>query len=199
MATLEQRKQHLKVGAAENPDDQLPHELEGKMQEARQQIELLHAQKLEAERQRLAREALELRKQDFLNGQIEVAEKMASAITTIERETKETKREMEELEATRKSFKAHVQKIEKLNPDSVSPDKLDQFLDQAISSLDKADDEFEQAATYFSDTRRAGVFHGNTSRGGSANDFQTNLMNGLAFNLPLLALGALALLIYLAK
>ncbi len=199
MPTLEQRKQNLKVSADALDEDQLPQELEGKMQEARQQIEMLHAQKLEAERQRLEREARELRKQDFLNIQIEVVEKLTSAITTIELDAKESKRELDELEATRKSFKAHVQRIEKLSPEGIEQDELDQFLDQAISTVDKADDEFDQATAYFSNSRRAGIFHGNTSHGSRVDDFHTNLMNGLAFNLPLLILGGLALIVYLAK
>jgi len=204
MPTLEERKQHLNVRP--NPtndepgDEPLPQDYEGKMQEARQQLELLHAQKLEAERQRLEREARELRKQDFLNNQIEISERLTSAISTIERENQESKREIQELEATRKSFAAHLQKIEGIDTETWTPEKVDEHLDKAVSTLDKADDEFEQAANYFSDSRRSGVFRGSPSRGGRLpDDFHTTLMNGLAFNLPVIVLGTLALIVYLAK
>ena len=68
--------------------------------------------------------------------------------------------------------------------------------------LDKAEDEYEQAASYFAGTRKGNLFGANTGniRGmAGSSDFQTMLRNGFAFNLPVIILGSLALFLYLIK
>jgi hypothetical protein len=89
-----------------------------------------------------------------------------------------------------------------LNPEAWPKDNLNSELQSALLTLDKAEDEYEQAVSYFTGSKRSGVFGGSpsSSRGGRASsDFQATVLNGLAFNLPVLILGSLALLIYLTK
>ncbi len=206
MATTAERKQHIKVRETqmEIPSDSpaFTEDFEGKLADAQSQLELLQTQRNQLEREKLALEDLNHRKQEFLNGQLNLAEKFSTAITTIERELFESKQEMDDLDQTRTAFVNHLNRIETLNPEAWPKESLSIELQKALVTLDKAEDEYEQAVSYFTGTRKGSVFGGSSSSTGSIasnSDFQTMVRNGLAFNLPVIILGSLALLIYLFK
>ena len=207
MPTTTARKQHIKVRETqmEIPSEgpAFTEDFEAKMSDAQSQLEVLQTQRRELERQKLALEDLNHRKQEFLNGQLDLSEKFSTAITTIERELFEMKQETEDLAQTRTAFANHLQRIESLNPEAWPKDTLSIELQKSLAVLDKAEDEFEQAASYFTGTRKSSLFGGPSSSSikgpGSESDFHTMLRNGLAFNLPVIILGSLALLIYLFK
>ena len=137
-----------------------------------------------------------------MNGQLDLTEKFATSITNIEREIFESKQELDDLDQTRAAFVNHLNRIESLNPEAWPKDALSTELQKALVILDKADEEFENATSYFSGTRKSSLFGGPSGsiRGVSAQgDFLTMLRNGLAFNFPVIVLGSLALLIYLLK
>lgn len=199
------RKQQIKVRETQmeisEEGSAFTEDFEGKLADAQTQLEMLQAQRQELERQKLALEDLNLRKQEFLNGQLDLTEKFSNAITGIERELFESKQELEDLEQTRAAFAAHLNRIESLNPEAWPKDSLSTELQQALMILDKADEEYEQAAQYFAGTRKGSLFGGSSgarSLAGSS-DFATTFKNGFAFNLPVLVLGSLALLVYLLK
>lgn len=205
-STLE-RKQHLKLNETQMEISEegaaFTEDFEGKLADAQTQLEMLQTQRRELERQKLALEDLNHRKQEFLNGQLDLTERFSNAITTIERELFESKQEIEDLEQTRVAFASHLNRIESLNPEAWPKASLSTELQQALVILDKAEDEFEQAASYFAGTRKSSVFGGPSANlrgiGSSSSDFQTMFRNGFAFNLPVIVLGSLALLVYLIK
>jgi len=206
MATTLERKQRININ---NDQLEIPEEVpaftedfESKLADAQTQLEMLHSQRKNLERQKLALEDLNHRKQEFMNGQLDLTEKLSSAITTIERELFESKQEMEDLEQTKSAFATHLRKIESLNPEAWPKDNLNTELQSALLTLDKAEDEYEQAVSYFTGSKRSGVFGGPSSsvRGSrSDSEFRATVLNGLAFNLPVIILGSLALLVYLIK
>lgn len=205
MATTAERKQHIRVRETqmEIPSDNpaFTEDFEGKLADAQTQLEMLQTQRKQLEREKLALEDLNQRKQEFLNGQIDLSERFATAITTIERELFESKQEMDDLEQTRTAFANHLSRIESLNPEAWPKDSLTAELQKALVILDKAEDEYEQAVSYFTGTRRGSVFGSQSSSTGmtATSDFHTMFRNGLAFNLPVIILGTFALLIYLFK
>ena len=207
MATTTQRKQHLNLVESQMEMSSattagISTDFEGKLEDAQQQLEYLHQQREQLERQKVALEELNQRKQDFMHGQVDLTEKMTTAITSIDRELFESKQDIEDMEQARVSFAKHLQRIEGLNPESWSKDQLHEELEKAIAILERADDEYDQAVAHFSGAHRgASIFGPNASRGPRAagSDFSTTLKNGLAFNLPVIVLGTLALLVYLVK
>ncbi len=199
MPILEEHKQHLNLRQTGLEDTSSSPELEGKLDEARRALEALHHQKQAMEEQRQIEEALNRKRAEFLNGQLELTEKFSSVITLIDRETVNSKQEMEELQQARESFLKHLERIEALDPSNWSEAKMDEHLDQALTTLDRADDEYEQASNYFSESRRAGVFMGGTRPLRQGQSFRNTVMEGFAFHLPLLVLGTIALLIYITK
>jgi hypothetical protein len=203
MPTTQSRKQHIKVRETqmEISDEKAPFtdDFEGKLADAQTQLEVLHTQRAELERQKMALEDLNHRKQEFLSGQLDLSERFSTAITTIERELFESKQEAEDLDQTRIVFTNHLNRLESLNPEAWPKDSLGTELEKALLILDKADEEYEQAVSHFGQTRKDNLFNGQTgsfsgaSRQGS---FLMMIRNGFAFNLPIILLGTIAILIY---
>ncbi|MDB4492763.1 hypothetical protein N9200_01985 [Akkermansiaceae bacterium] len=203
MPTTQSRKQHIKVRETqmEISDEKAPFtdDFEGKLADAQTQLEVLHTQRAELERQKIALEDLNQRKQEFLAGQLELSERFATAITTIDRELFESKREAEDLDQTRIAFANHLNRLESLNPEAWPKDSLGNELEKALVILDKADEEFEQAVSHFGETRKDSLFSGQTgsfSGASSQGSFIGMVRNGFAFNLPIILLGSVAILIY---
>ena len=181
----------------------LSDDFEGKLEQAQQQLESLHAEQERLERQKRELAELNERKDEFLAGQTEVSEKLSAAITAIERGLFEMKQEMEDLEQTRTVFAEHLDKIDKLNPEAWTRDNLKGELNRAISAIDLAEDEYEQAVENINQ-RESGVFKSSPKatplgvpRG--AFSFAHQVKSGLAFNLPLVLLGLVALIVFIAK
>lgn len=212
MSNTTTRKQHLNVRATQmemNPrgavggSNPLAEDFSGKLQEAQTQIEQLQQQQADVERQKLELQELNESKDDFLHGQVDLHEKLSTAVTALDREIFVSRQETEELEQARICFADHLEKINQLNPDGWNNESLRQDLARAISVLDLAEDEYQQTITHFSGGRSASLFGGGNktkrTTAGSDSEFGTMLRNGFAFNLPVVLLGTVALILYLLK
>ena len=177
-----------------------------KLKDAQDELDRIQLQREELERKKSELEELTTRKRGFLSQQVELTEKLTSSLTLIDRELFEMRQEAEDLEQCRTCFAAHLDKIQKFNPESWSRDHLSEKLEKASMTIDIAADEYDQAAAHFEGSRSGAIFGRASKRGRSAggrragsSEFVANLRNGFAFNLPLVVLGGLALLVYLAK
>ena len=183
----------------------LAEDFTGKLQEAQSQIEQLQQQQAEVERQKQELEEINTAKDDFLRGQVDLHERLSTAVTAMDREIFATRQELDELEQARICFADHLEKINQLNPDGWNNESLRQDLTRAISVLDLAEDEYEQAVDHFQSGRSASVFGGGkkpkrvSSNSSGENAFMATFYNGLAFNLPIVLLGAGALVVYYLK
>lgn len=208
MAAGTEHTQHLRLKETQldlgaDPYAQSQNEdFDGKLHEAQQQLELLQRQREQLERKKCEMDELNRRKEEFINGQIELTERLSTSVTSIDREVFELRQELDDLEQTRQSFAAHLARLERVEPEGWQRDALDAELDRAIVMLDQAEEEFEGAVSHFAGGRARGIF-GNPAAGGKvrgvSTDFMTNLRSGLAYNLPIVILGTLALLILLFK
>jgi len=193
----EAHKQQLKVRetqmelGTDNYVGQTPlsDDFEGKLEQAQQQLESLQAEQERLERQKRELADLNERKEEFLQGQTEVSEKLSSSITAIDRGLFEMKQEMEDLEQTRTLFAEHLDKIDKLNPESWTRENLKSELNRAISAIDLAEDEYDQAVDNIQN-RDSAVLN-------TPVNFKAQFQSGFAFNLPLIILGVIALFVYL--
>ncbi|NWK56579.1 hypothetical protein HW115_13235 [Verrucomicrobiaceae bacterium N1E253] len=212
MPRTSDHKQHINVratqmemsprGAGAAP---LSEDFTGKLQEAQSQLELLQQQQAEVERQKLELQELNEHKDEFLQGQIEINEKLNTAITAMDREIFATRQELEELEQARICFADHLEKIDQLNPDGWNNESLRQDLSRALSVLDLAEDEYEQAVAHFSSGRSSSVFGGGGAKPKRVagprqeSELLTQFRNGFAYNFPLVLLGIVAMIVYLLK
>ncbi len=177
-----------------------------KIRSAQLELERIQLEREELERKKRELEDLTARKREFLSQQVELNEKLTSAITLIDRELYQMREETDQLEQCRTCFADHLDKIQKHDPEKWTRDNLHEKLDKATVVTDQAADEYDQAATYFEGTRSGGIF-GSSSKGArrrakaksGESEFRTQFVSGLAFNLPIIALGVLGLIVYLIK
>ena len=177
-----------------------------KLKDAQDELDRIQLQREELERKKSELEELTGRKRAFLSQQVELTEKLTSSLTLIDRELYEMRKESEDLEQCRVCFAAHLDKLQKFNPESWTREQLSEKLEKASMAIDIAADEYDQAAAHFVNGRSGAIF-GRPSkrsrtagiRGAGSSEFGVNLRNGFAFNLPILILGGLALAAYLVK
>lgn len=176
---------------------------DNKLKAAQAELDRIQQQREELERKKQELEELTARKRSFLTQQVELTEKLSNAITLIDRELYSMRQEADELEQCRVCFAAHLDKIQKFNPEQWSRDNLSDKLERATMATDIANDEYDQAAAHFENGRSGAIFGRPSKRGralrANASEFSVNLKNGFAFNLPVIVLGSLALLVYLTK
>lgn len=208
MASSAEHTHHIKIrssqmempsaGSAARDDD-----YDHKLRAAQEELDRIQAQREDLERKKTELEELTSRKRHFLSQQVELSEKLTTALTLIDRGLYEMRQETEDLEQCRTCFAAHLDKLQKINPESWSRENLAERLEKSSMVVDIAADEYDQAAAHFQNSHSGSIFGrpSKRSRSGartsSPSEFSSNLRNGFAFNLPILILGSLALLIYL--
>jgi Asp-tRNA(Asn)/Glu-tRNA(Gln) amidotransferase B subunit len=210
MASLTEHTHHLKIRSTQmemhSPDrSDRTEDYDRKLKDAQEELERIQEQREELERKKHELEELTNRKHEFVAQQVELTEKFTSALTLIDRTLLELRGEAEDIEQCRVCFAAHLDKIQKFNPDNWTRDNLSEKLERAAMAIDVAEDEFDQAAAHFEGTRSGAIFGRSAKRGrthkasGVASEFMSNLRNGFAFNLPMLVIGSVWLVVYLLK
>jgi chromosome segregation ATPase len=210
MATPTEHTHHIKIRSTqmEMPSSGLAGRTEDydrKLQDTQEELERIQQQREELARKKQELEELTSRKHAFVSQQVELTEKLTSSLTLIDRELFEMRNEAEDLEQCRACFAAHLDKIQKLNPENWTRENTSEKLERATVAIDLAADEYDQAAAHFEGSRSGAIF-GRASkrarasaRSGGSGEFMSNLRNGFAFNLPVVVLGTLALIVYLIK
>jgi len=206
-------RQELRVRSSHSSQMEMPtsvsaargDDYDDKLQAAQRELERIQQEREDLARKKQELEELTARKRTFMTQQVELTEKLGSALTLIDRELYDIRQEAEDLEQCRVCFASHMEKLQKLNPEQWTRDNLHDKLEKAGMVLDIAADEYDQAAAHFEGGRSGAIFgrasKRSRSRGRSSalTEFSTNLRNGFAFNLPVVVLGGLALIAYLVK
>ena len=210
MAASAEHTHHIKIrssqlemssGGSVSREDDYDH----KLRAAQEELDRIQAQREDLERKKSELEELTTRKRHFLTQQVELSEKLTTALTLIDRGLYEMRQETEDLEQCRTCFAAHLDKLQKINPENWSREALAEKLEKSSMVVDIAADEYDQAAAHFQNGHSGAIF-GRPSkrsrtgtRNASSTEFSTNLRNGFAFNLPVVILGSIALLVYLLQ
>ncbi len=180
-----------------------PDDYDDKLEAAQRELERIQHEREELERKKRELEELNARKRSFIAQQTELAEKLSAALTKIDRTLFEIREEADDLQQCRTCFAGHLDKLEKINAEQWNPDAISEKLERASLILDAATDDFDSAAAHFSNSRSGAIFGSPSKRtrakSGLPSEFATNLRNGFAFNLPVITLGAIALLVYLTR
>jgi chromosome segregation ATPase len=183
--------------------EQTPSAEELQDQVKRAQAELLQLrqkqEEIEKEKQRL--EDLTRRQEEFERGRGEIADKLTRALVSVQRETEESQRRLEQLHAIHESFAEHLRSLEEIDPKSWSGRDLPRELTRALGTVDDARSAFarshakispsaEEEEPGFSASEEHGFFPGVGEAG-----FLYWLRCGVAFTLPVLILGLIAIII----
>ena len=138
-------------------------------------------------------------------GRTEMADKLTRSLVVLEREAYDTQKKLEQLRSTRESFGQHLELIEAIDPKSWNPTELHKELSRALSAVEDARTEFSQQRSRLqaADEAQADVALPEAASDvsdllhGGGRSFGQWLQIGLAFTLPLIVFGLIALVIFI--
>lgn len=187
-----------------NEDDNVSTEhLDSQVQKAQEQLLQLKRQQEQIEKQKRELEELSRRQEELERGRAEMTDKLTRSLVVLEREAYDAQKKMEQLRATRESFGQHLELLEAIDPRTWNPADLNKELSRALSTVDDARTEYSQQRSRLQATadeneavalpESTSAFEGN---GGMAHSFGQWLQIGLAFTLPLMVFGLIALFLF---
>jgi hypothetical protein len=132
-----------------------------------------------------------------------MSDKLTRSLVVLEREAYDAQKKMEQLRATRESFGQHLELLEAIDPRSWNPAELNKELSRALSTVDDARTEYNQQRSRLNATTDANeavplpeTASGLESGMEMTHTFGQWLKIGLAFTLPLIIFGLIALFIF---
>jgi len=114
------------------------HQTEEKLLQLRQQME-------EYERRARQLAQLKARREEVMNGQKTMHEKLARALIILESAEHEARRQVEQIGITRQSFTEHVERLSSIAPDQWDPEEFDSNLNESITLIDNAKADYAQS------------------------------------------------------
>jgi DNA repair exonuclease SbcCD ATPase subunit len=182
--------------------EQSPSAEELQDQVKRAQAELLQLrqkqEEIEKEKQRL--EDLTRRQEELEKGRADIADKLARAIVTVQRETEESQRRFEQLTAIHEAFTEHLRSLEEIDPRSWHGRDLPRELTKALGKVDEARSSYARNHSKLAPSSEPGSellddAEPSLFAGGLDGSFLYWLRCGVAFTLPVLVLGLIAILL----
>jgi DNA repair exonuclease SbcCD ATPase subunit len=180
-------------------------DLDDEYQQAQDQLRALRQQEEQIKRQTAELEELTKKEQQFKSGRIEVCEELSRYLSVLDREATEARRIAEDCANAHERLESHLANINSLRPEMWSRADRKAELARAISYIEAAEDEIDNALPMINGfTRKPGLFKGKTAvrpaspmHSVSQGDFTYWLKSGFAFSLPFVGFGVIALIGFL--
>ncbi|MDQ3120293.1 MAG: hypothetical protein M3Q89_12125 [Verrucomicrobiota bacterium] len=176
--------------------------LDSQVQKAQEQLISLKRQQEQIEKQKRELEELSRRQEELERGRTEMTDKLTRSLVVLEREAYDSQKKLEQIRATRESFEQHLTLLETIDPKSWNPADLHKELSRSLSTVDDARAEFSQQRSRLSAAggdEMSEVALPEVAADvslGSGNGFMQWMQIGLAFTLPLIVFGLIALAIF---
>ena len=176
-------------------------ELQNQVKRAQSELLQLRERQNQIEKEKIRLEELTRKQEELEHGRNEMADKLSRAIILVQRETEEAQRRLEQLNTIQDSYAEHLRILEEIDPKAWSGRDLPKELTRALSTVDEA-----RSAYARSHAKIAPSSDLETGIAGDGGDFFSEtadlgfaywLRNGLAFTLPLLILGTIAMFVWI--
>ena len=131
------------------PADSMSHgsDLEERVQTTQHRLSQLRQEAEALEQEKLRFEELSRQQKEFMQGRVEMGEKLTKALTHLDRETYEAQRRVEQLLVIKDTFNHHLDVIDSLNPEQWNPSDLRHDLGRALGMIDEAREEYVKGAS----------------------------------------------------
>lgn len=179
--------------------------VDAKVKEAQERLANLRHEAEEIERQKEHLEILQVKQERFVTGKRDLTDKLARAVTTLDRELYDAQKLVEELSITKESFNRHLEVLRGLQPEKWHREQVDAELDHALAAVEDAGNDYAKGTRRVAAARpneAAPIMIDETRPSSSAatfadDDAGTWFRRGLAFTLPLI--GTILVTLVLAK
>jgi hypothetical protein len=176
-------------------------ELQNQVKRAQSELVQLRERQNQIEKEKLRLEELTRKQEELEHGRNEMADKLSRAIIVVQRETEEAQRRLEQLNAIQDSFSEHLHNLDAIDPKAWNGRDLPKELTRALGTVDDARSAYARSHAKIAPSsdiepaildEEGDFFHESGDVG-----FVYWLRNGLAFTLPLLILGTIALFVWI--
>jgi chromosome segregation ATPase len=177
-------------------------ELDNQVQRAQEQLLQLKRQQEAIEKQKRELEELSRKQDELEKGRAEMIEKLSRSIVVIERQTYDAEKRVEQLKSSALSFSQHLRALERIDPKAWPNEDLHKELSKSLSSVDDARVEYNKSISKINAGAEDEVIDPP-----AANDYSEYLpeesgfaawfKRGLAFTLPLILFGLIALIVFI--
>jgi chromosome segregation ATPase len=177
-------------------------ELDNQVQRAQEQLLQLKRQQEAIEKQKRELEELS-RKQDQLEkGRAEMIEKLSRSLVVIERQTYDAEKRVEQLKGSAVSFSQHLRALEQIDPKAWPNEDLHKELSKSLSSVDEARVEYNKSIPKINAGSEDELIDPPAANDYSEylpeeSNFAAWFKRGLAFTLPLILFGLIALIVFI--
>ena len=176
-------------------------ELQSQVKRAQSELLLLRQRQDQIEKEKQRLEELTQRQEDVERGRNEIADKLTRSIILVQRETEEAQRRLEQLNTIQDSFAEHLRNLEDINPKAWNGRDLPRELTRALGTVDEARSAYARSHAKIAPIGDSESGHsleeGSVFSESGEQDFAFWLRSGVAFTLPLLVLGSIALLVWI--
>jgi len=176
-------------------------ELQNQVKRAQSELVQLRERQNQIEKEKLRLEELTRKQEELEHGRNEMADKLSRAIIVVQRETEEAQRRLEQLNSIQESFSEHLHNLDEIDPKAWNGRDLPKELTRALGTVDDARSAYARSHAKIAPSsdiepaildEEGDFFHESGDVG-----FVYWLRNGLAFTLPLLILGTIALFVWI--
>ena len=176
--------------------------LDSQVKKAQDQLLQLKRQQEQIEKQKRELEELSRKQEELERGRVDMTDKLTRSLVVLEREAYDAQKRLEQLRAMRESFGQHLELIEAIDPKSWNPSDLHKELSRALSTVESARGEFSQqrsrlqAAGGGGDEALPEAAPDVADLLNEGTDFGRWIKIGLAFSLPFIVFGFIALFLF---
>ena len=172
-------------------------ELDGKLRQARDQLNLLQRQQEDLERQKSDLEDLRRKQDEYTRGRNEMIERLTHGLVLLEREQLDAQRRAELCGSTRQAFQEQLEQLHGLKDETWTSATLRSELTKALGTIENARHEYNRAYSKLDclNPENAAIVAGPDA--GDAGEMLRYIKLGAAASLPLIVAGTLWLLIFL--
>jgi hypothetical protein len=177
-------------------------ELDSQVQRAQEQLLQLKRQQEAIEKQKRELEELSRKQDELEKGRAEMIEKLSRSIVVIERQTYDAEKRVEQLKSSAVSFSQHLRTLERIDPKAWPNEDLHRELSKSLSSVDDARVEYNKSISKINAGSEDEVIDPPAATDYSEylpeeSNFSGWFKRGLAFTLPLILFGLIALIVFI--
>jgi hypothetical protein len=181
--------------------------LDEKVQQAAAQEQDLKRRLEAVERQKRELEEMSRRQESLNTGKAEMVDKMTRALVVLEREIFDASKRMETLQTIQESFRSHLDVLESMDPKSWDGTDISKELTRSLAAVDDARAEYSKGYPKISLAPPVGSSSASDSSDGyiadysaaDGKDFVSWMKIGLAFSLPIIVFGLIALVVIASR
>ncbi|MBX9741985.1 MAG: hypothetical protein K2W99_00360 [Chthoniobacterales bacterium] len=174
-------------------------ELQDQVQRAQSELIELKRRQDQIEKEKLRLEELSRRQEELERGRIEMVDKLTRSLLLVQRETEESQRRLEQLHGIQSSFTEHLRELENIDCKNWNGRDLTRELTRAIGIVDEAKAAYSRAQAKIAPIDETPFAQGSIE---NEEDFEREthnflywLQSGVAFTLPIVILGTIALIL----